>query len=50
MQPSKTPKIERAKILITVKTYPQTSLKYDETVCTAGLRDGLVDFPFLRTG
>lgn len=31
----------KAKILITVKTYPTLSTKYDETVCTAGfLEDG----------
>ncbi|WP_235434809.1 hypothetical protein [Mycobacterium heckeshornense] len=29
---------ERARILITVKTYPNPSLKYDETVCVAGVR------------
>lgn len=29
----------REKILITVKTYPTLSSKYDETVCTAGLRE-----------
>lgn len=40
MPASETPQIERAKILITVKTYPQASTKYEETVCTAGLRDG----------
>ena len=32
---------ERMKVLITVKTYPLPSLKYDEVVCTAGvLEDG----------
>ena len=31
----------KTKILITVKTYPTLSTKYDETVCTAGfLEDG----------
>jgi len=29
----------RKKILITVKTYPVISKKYQETVCTAGLRE-----------
>jgi hypothetical protein len=29
----------REKILITVKTYPVISKKYQETVCTAGLRE-----------
>jgi hypothetical protein len=29
-----------AKVLITVKTYPQPSNRYDELVCTAGLLDG----------
>ena len=28
----------REKVLITVKTYPTLSNKYDETVCTAGFR------------
>lgn len=32
--------IPGAKILITVKTYPQPSSKYDELVCTAGFLDG----------
>ncbi len=36
----KIPKAERAKILITVKTYPQLSSRHTETVCTAGLREG----------
>lgn len=39
MQISKPPQAERAKILITVKTYPLLSVKYTETVCTAGLRE-----------
>ncbi len=30
---------ERARILITVKTYPLLSTRYTETVCTAGLRE-----------
>ena len=29
----------KEKVLITVKTYPTLSLKYNETVCTAGLRE-----------
>lgn len=29
----------RTKVLITVKTYPTLSTKYDELVCTAGLRE-----------
>jgi len=33
--------IDRAKMLITVKTYPLSSNKYEELVCTAGvLEDG----------
>ena len=28
-----------AKVLITVKTYPTISAKYDELVCTAGFRE-----------
>lgn len=39
MQPRE-PHSERAKILITVKTYPQLSGSHTETVCTAGLREG----------
>ena len=35
----KSQKIEKTKILITVKTYPQFSSKYTETVCTAGMRE-----------
>lgn len=31
--------IERERILISVKTYPTLSSKYDETVCTAGFRE-----------
>jgi hypothetical protein len=31
------PYIERAEVLITVKTYPNLSGKYDELVCTAGV-------------
>jgi len=31
------PKPIRKKILITVKTYPTLSKKYDELVCTAGI-------------
>lgn len=34
------PHSQRAKILITVKTYPQLSGSHTETVCTAGLREG----------
>ncbi|MCA6084942.1 hypothetical protein [Candidatus Endomicrobiellum agilis] len=30
---------EKKKILITVKTYPVPSKKYDETVCTAGITE-----------
>jgi hypothetical protein len=37
MQTPEPPKAERAKILITVKTYPLLSSKHIETVCTAGL-------------
>jgi hypothetical protein len=29
-----------AKVLITVKTYPQPSSKYNELVCTAGFLEG----------
>ncbi|GAA1913278.1 hypothetical protein GCM10009837_42470 [Streptomyces durmitorensis] len=29
---------ERARILITVKTYPELSTKYRETSCVAGIR------------
>jgi hypothetical protein len=36
---------ERIKILITVKTYPTPSSKYDELVCTAGVRE---DGSFIR--
>jgi hypothetical protein len=32
--------IEDARVLVTVKTYPQPSGKYGELVCTAGLLDG----------
>jgi hypothetical protein len=32
------PGYQRARILITVKTYPNPSSKYDETVCVAGVR------------
>ncbi len=32
------PGYERARVLITVKTYPNPSSKYDETVCVAGVR------------
>lgn len=39
MQTLEPPKTERAKILITVKTYPLLSSKHAETVCTAGLRE-----------
>ena len=31
------PEIRNAKVLITVKTYPNLSNKYQETVCTAGI-------------
>ena len=31
--------MDREKVLITVKTYPTLSSKYDEVVCTAGLRE-----------
>ena len=30
---------ERLKVLITVKTYPIPSKKYDELVCTAGVTE-----------
>ncbi len=36
---------ERIKVLITVKTYPTPSSKYDELVCTAGVRE---DGSFIR--
>lgn len=36
---------ERVKVLITVKTYPIPSAKYDELVCTAGVRE---DGSFIR--
>ncbi len=36
---------ERVKVLVTVKTYPTPSLKYFETVCTAGVRE---DGSFIR--
>lgn len=32
------PGCQRARVLITVKTYPNPSAKYDETVCVAGVR------------
>ena len=43
----------KTKVLITVKTYPSLSIKYDETVCTAGfLEDGswirLYPMPFRK--
>jgi len=31
--------MSKEKVLITVKTYPTLSSKYDEVVCTAGLRE-----------
>lgn len=37
--------MERMEVLITVKTYPIPSAKYDELVCTAGVRD---DGSFVR--
>jgi len=37
--------MERFKVLITVKTYPIPSAKYDELVCTAGVRE---DGSFIR--
>lgn len=37
--------MERMKVLITVKTYPIPSAKYDELVCTAGVRE---DGSFVR--
>jgi hypothetical protein len=47
--------MERERVLITVKTYPELSRKYGETVCTAGLRqDGtwirIYPVPFRRLG
>ncbi len=36
---------ERIRVLITVKTYPVPSVKYDEIVCTAGVRE---DGSFIR--
>ncbi|WP_316896511.1 hypothetical protein [Pseudodesulfovibrio indicus] len=46
---------ERKRILVTVKTYPQPSEKYYETVCTAGIsEDGsfirIYPFPFRSLG
>jgi hypothetical protein len=36
------PEIPKARVLITVKTYPLPSGKYEELVCTAGvLEDGV---------
>ena len=32
----------KEKVLITVKTYPSISEKYDELVCTAGFREGKI--------
>src|SRR3990172_5095912 len=37
--------MDRMKVLITVKTYPIPSAKYDELVCTAGVRE---DGSFIR--
>ncbi len=34
------PELSKAQVLITVKTYPQPSGKYEELVCTAGLFQG----------
>lgn len=34
------PELPKARVLITVKTYPQPSSKYGELVCTAGLFEG----------
>lgn len=34
-----TPVKQRLKVLITVKTYPVPSTKYDELVCTAGVTE-----------
>ena len=31
--------VQKLKILITVKTYPIPSSKYDELVCTAGVKE-----------
>jgi len=31
--------VKKEKVLITVKTYPSLSVTYDETVCTAGMRE-----------
>ena len=47
--------MERERILITVKTYPTLSSKYDEVVCTAGVRsDGswvrIYPVPFRKLG
>jgi hypothetical protein len=33
--------VERLKVLITVKTYPQPSSRHEEIVCTAGIREGV---------
>ena len=46
---------DKERILVTVKTYPELSSKYGETVCTAGIReDGswvrLYPVPFRRLG
>ncbi len=37
MQTFQEPQVKREKILVAVKTYTQVSIKYTETVCTAGL-------------
>ena len=39
MAQSDTPATERLRLLVTVKTYPQPSIKHQETVCTAGITD-----------
>lgn len=39
---------QKLKVLITVKTYPIPSAKYDELVCTAGVTErGLMTVPIL---
>lgn len=47
--------MEKQRVLVTVKTYPTLSMKYGETVCTAGVRpDGswvrIYPVPFRRLG
>jgi hypothetical protein len=39
MAESDTRDVERLRLLVTIKTYPQPSIKHQETVCTAGITD-----------